>query len=54
VNGNVIRFSGIQGTFGYSVPLSGIGLPGDFSASGDLLYVRRRVNDITGVCTDAN
>jgi len=49
VNGNVIRFSGIQGTFGYSVPLSGLGLPGDFSASGDMLYVRRRVNDITGV-----
>jgi len=49
VNGNVIRFSGIQGTFGYSMPLSGIGLPGDFSASGDMLYVRRRLNDITGV-----
>lgn len=49
VNGNVIRFSGIQGTFGYSLPLSGIGLPGEFSASGDMLYVRRRVNDITGV-----
>lgn len=49
VNGNVIRFSGIQGTIGYSVPLSGLGLPGDFSVSGDMLYVRRRVNDITGV-----
>ena len=49
VNGNVIKFSGIQGTVGYSLPLSGIGLPGEFSASGDMLYVRRRVNDITGV-----
>ncbi len=49
VNGQVIRFSGIQGTFGYSMPLSGVGLPGEFSASGDMLYVRRRVNDITGV-----
>lgn len=48
-NGNVVRFSGIQGTFGYSVPLSGVGLPGDFSLSGDMLYVRRRVNDITSV-----
>ena len=49
VNGNVIKFSGIQGTIGYSLPLSGIGLPGELSASGDMLYVRRRVNDITGV-----
>lgn len=49
VNGNEIRFSGIQGTFGYSIPLSGIGLPGEFTASGDLLYTRRRVVDITGV-----
>jgi outer membrane receptor protein involved in Fe transport len=49
VNGNLIRFSGIQGTLGYSMPLSGIGLPGDFSASADMLYVRKRVNDITGV-----
>jgi outer membrane receptor protein involved in Fe transport len=46
VNGNVIRFRGVQGTLGYSIP---IGESARFEVAGDLLYVRRRLNDITGV-----
>ena len=45
VNGNQIRFSGIQGTIGYDFPLLG----GNFTFGGDMLYVRRRLVDITGV-----
>ncbi|WP_324261261.1 TonB-dependent receptor [Altererythrobacter sp. H2] len=49
VNGQEIKFSGIQGTLGYSVPMSGIGLDGTLSLGGDMLYVRRRLVNITGV-----
>jgi len=49
VNGEEIKFRGIQGTIGYSLPLSGIGLGGTLSLGGDMLYVRRRLNNITGV-----
>lgn len=49
VNGQEIKFSGIQGTLGYSLPMSGLGLSGDLSFGGDLLYVRRRLVNITGV-----
>jgi outer membrane receptor protein involved in Fe transport len=45
VNGNNIKFSGIQGTIGYNFPL----FSGDFTVGGDMLYVRRRLVDITGV-----
>lgn len=45
VNGNQIKFSGIQGTIGYDFPL----LKGNFTIGGDMLYVRRRLVDITGV-----
>ena len=45
VNGNKIKFSGIQGTIGYDAPLFG----GEITISGDILYVRRRLVDITGV-----
>jgi outer membrane receptor protein involved in Fe transport len=45
VNGNKIKFSGIQGTIGYDFPLLG----GNFTFGGDMLYVRRRLVDITGV-----
>lgn len=45
VNGNKIKFSGIQGTIGYDFPL----LDGTFTFGGDMLYVRRRLVDITGV-----
>lgn len=45
VNGNRIKFSGIQGTLGYDFPLLG----GNLSIAGDMLYVRSRLVDITGV-----
>lgn len=46
VNGNEVRFRGIQGTMAYGIP---IGEDSNLTFAGDLLYVRRRVNDITGV-----
>jgi outer membrane receptor protein involved in Fe transport len=49
VNGQQIKFRGVQGTLGYSVPLSDFGLGGTLSFGGDMLYVRRRLNNITGV-----
>ncbi|RZI55406.1 MAG: TonB-dependent receptor, partial [Zymomonas sp.] len=48
VNGNRVTFEGIQGTIDYRQPF-GLGVPGDIDISGSLQYVRRRVNDITGV-----
>ncbi|WP_373476500.1 TonB-dependent receptor domain-containing protein [Sphingorhabdus sp.] len=45
VNGNRIKFSGVQGTLGYDFPLFG----GNLTVAGDMLYVRRRLVDITGV-----
>lgn len=48
VNGNRVKFEGIQGTIDYRQPF-GLGIPGDIDISGSLQYVRRRVNDITGV-----
>ena len=52
VNGNRIDFSGIQSTLDYSTSLSGVGLPGRFQIGGDMLYVRRRLVDITGVAPE--
>lgn len=49
VNGEQIKFNGIQSTLGYSVPLTGLGLRGTLSFGGDLLYVRERLVNITGV-----
>jgi outer membrane receptor protein involved in Fe transport len=49
VNGEEIKFSGIQGTLGYSIPMTGVGLNGTLSVGGDMLYVRRRLVNITGV-----
>lgn len=49
VNGVEIRFNGVQGTIDYSLPLSDLGLGGTFTIAADALYVRRRVNNITGV-----
>lgn len=48
-NGKRIDFSGIQGSLGYVSELRGIGLPGIFAARAELFYVRRRVQDFTGV-----
>jgi len=49
VNGNEIQFRGIQGTINYSLPISGFGFDGRLELGGDWLYVRKRLNDITGV-----
>ena len=49
VNGEEIKFRGIQGTIGYSVPLTDLGLNGTLSFGGDMLYVRRRLVNSTGV-----
>ncbi len=49
VNGKRVFFSGIQGTVDYSTELSKIGLSGVLDISGNVLFVRRRVVDITGV-----
>ncbi|MDP9414153.1 MAG: TonB-dependent receptor [Pseudomonadota bacterium] len=49
VNGQNIKFRGIQSTLNYAIPLEGIGLGGRLDLGGDMLYVRRRINNITGV-----
>lgn len=49
VNGHEIRFSGIEASLAYTTALERIGLPGALSLAGDLFYVRRRVQNLTGV-----
>lgn len=49
VNGQEIKFSGIQSTLVYSIPLTDLGLDGTLSLGGDMLYTRRRLVNITGV-----
>jgi len=49
VNGQQSLFEGITGTLNYQTSLEGVGLPGTLAFGGDLLYVRRRIVDITGV-----
>jgi outer membrane receptor protein involved in Fe transport len=49
VNGVQVKFRGIQGTMNYTLPLSGLGLPGRLDFGGDMLYVKKRLNNITGV-----
>ncbi|WP_237451734.1 TonB-dependent receptor domain-containing protein [Qipengyuania oceanensis] len=49
VNGQEESFSGIVSALDYVTQLNGLGLPGSIRLGGDLLYVRRRVVDITGV-----
>ncbi len=49
VNGQEIRFRGLQGTIGYSVPMTSLGMNGTLSFAGDWLHVRRRLVNITGV-----
>lgn len=48
-NGVAIKFEGIQSTLNYSLPEGALGIPGQFSVGGDMLYVRRRLIDETGV-----
>lgn len=49
VNGNQVLFQGIQGSLDYNAPLSGLGIPGEIAINGSMLYVGKRINDITGV-----
>ena len=49
VNGFRTLFSAIQGSINYTTLLTGIGVPGRFEIGTDILYVRRRLIDITGV-----
>jgi outer membrane receptor protein involved in Fe transport len=49
VNGQSILFEGITGALDYLVPLEGVGVAGSLRFGGDLLYVKRRIEDITGV-----
>lgn len=49
VNGEQIKFRGIQGTMNYSIPIERWGMNGTFSVGGDMLYVQSRLNNITGV-----
>jgi outer membrane receptor protein involved in Fe transport len=49
VNGQRITFEGIQSTLDYTSRLDRIGLPGSVAVGGDLFYVRRRINDTTGI-----
>lgn len=49
INGNEIRFSGIQAGLNYRTSLDRLGIPGSFEATGDMLYVAKRLVDNTGV-----
>jgi outer membrane receptor protein involved in Fe transport len=49
VNGERIEFEGLQGTLNYTLPLDFLGLQGNFDVGADVLYVERRLVDLTGV-----
>lgn len=50
VNGQRIHFSGVQSTLNYSIPRGALGfLPGGIDIGVDLLFVKERIVDITGV-----
>ena len=49
VNGQSILFEGITGALDFVTGLEGVGIPGSLRLGGDLLYVKRRIEDITGV-----
>lgn len=49
VNGNNIRYDGIQATLDYTTRLTGLGLPGRFGLGGTLDFTRSRLVDITGI-----
>lgn len=48
-NGNRYKFDGIQGEFDYFRTLSGLGISGSAGLTGRVQYVRRRINDVTGI-----
>ncbi len=49
INGQQIKFEGIQSTLSYTLPEDFLGIPGTFSLGGDLLYVKERLINETGV-----
>ena len=49
INGQKILFKGIQSTLSYTLDEGSFGIPGTFSLGGDLLYVKKRLVDETGV-----
>ncbi len=49
VNGNKIKFEGIQSELTYNRSLSGLGIPGSVGMRGNLFVSLKRINDITGV-----
>ncbi|MBX7496703.1 TonB-dependent receptor [Qipengyuania sp. 6B39] len=49
INGQQIKFEGIQSTLSYTLPEGFLGIPGTFSLGGDLLYVKQRLDNETGV-----
>lgn len=49
VNGNRVKFEGIQSELTYQSDLAGLGIPGSIAMRGNLFVSLKRVNDITGV-----
>lgn len=49
VNGQQLLFEGIQASLEYVSKLQRLKLPGSISVAGELFYVKRRINDVTGV-----
>lgn len=49
VNGNRIRYDGINAALDYVTGLEGLKLPGRFGLAASLSFERTRINDITGV-----
>ncbi|SFO27694.1 TonB-dependent receptor [Sphingomonas sp. OK281] len=49
VNGNRVKFEGIQSELVYNRPLTGLNLPGSIAMRANLFVALERVNDITGV-----
>ena len=49
VNGNRVKFEGIQSELVYNSPLTGLNLPGSIAMRANLFVSLKRVNDITGV-----
>ncbi len=49
VNGQRVKFEGVSGALNYQTSLTGVGIPGTLNLGADILYVMRRLEDITGV-----
>ncbi len=49
INGVAEKFDGIQATLDYTTALDAVGVPGTLAIGGELLYVRSRTVDTTGI-----